>query len=589
MSQNFATSYGIYLKEEWKNKSGLIDPTLFDYLETEEKELYRVFRIGGNDDISKLQFEGNDKLNVVFYTESITFDQSFNIPELIQEKKENFIIIGKIDLGDNIFIEFKIYNYKEGWGKKYNILFNVLEKHPGKPVVFPDIQTIIKKRLLFGLNIYGTQFGEELSERLKTHSKREVDEILFSSDNVRSRRLFSLKTFTKLEKEEQFHENHKLHYQRFFYDERLGEPKVFLTNSGVSSNDTVLIHIVKEVPQLERWKSFDFYYENLPPFMRNHTSLNEKTQVFLASPSILTPRPGIDIKKFTKTLKRDILYFIQNVKNNPDKKYYFVFDITTNLTLSLQDYFTEIPDNLTIVKTYSLTKHQRGDTQYFFGGISLYGNDDGFQNAIPQIIDNQGYNLTREQVLHYPRVRRTEINKNLDNIAKNRRAFKSSFTRYLNKKGLDKLMPKIIDSDYFSIVLIPLPEILYYRKHGDIPKKKMTDIPEDLHLLITSGQNVEGNIIGNDKSYVNSFIFPQILPTQTTIKDTFGLKTHNICSYFSNIGLLYFDEFNPKFKKIESPRISFSIKKDIKGAFELGKKFGEMYFAWILEILEVNK
>jgi len=93
--------------------------------------------------------------------------------------------------------------------------------------------------------------------------------------------------------------------------------------------------------------------------MRNHTSLNEKTQVFLASPSILTPRPSIDIKNFTKTLKRDILYFIQNVKNNPYKKYYFVFDITTNLTLSLHDYFTEIPDNLTIVKTYSLTKHQR--------------------------------------------------------------------------------------------------------------------------------------------------------------------------------------------------------------------------------------
>lgn len=49
-------------------------------------------------------------------------------------------------------------------------------------------------------------------------------------------------------------------------------------------------------------------------------------------------------------------------------------DVTTNLNLDLQEFLGEyIPKNFMIIKTFSLTKHQRGDTNYFLGGMAVYG------------------------------------------------------------------------------------------------------------------------------------------------------------------------------------------------------------------------
>ena len=117
---------------------------------------------------------------------------------------------------------------------------------------------------------------------------------------------------------------------------------------------------------------------------------------------------------------------MKNVLSNPQKKYYLLFDVTTKLDLEVSDWIgSHIPSNLVIAKSYSLTKHQNGETQYFFGGVALYQGDKNAKESIEKNISLDHYHLTPEQTVMYPRVKKTQLQKNIENINANRQAFKA--------------------------------------------------------------------------------------------------------------------------------------------------------------------
>lgn len=585
-SRDFLLQSKSYVKEEWKNTASLVDVSVFSYIEN-IPDRYHLHRVPAEFDFPVLSWD--DKLNVIVCEQSLTFEQYGKIAENIPSNLQNFFLLWKIDLWEGIFMEFKISNYKKWWGNIYHELFDVVTKHPIKPISQADIQTILKKRLEYGYDIYGEYHPEKEIGTFQSFTKQQVQEILFSWNNKKSNKTLKLKTHINPEKKLAYEQKHTFHYQRFFQEENAWTPEIFLTSNGVSANDVVITYFSDQVPNFELWYEYDFYYENIPWFLRRRFQLNADTQVFLASPSILTPFPGKNKKDFQNKLKKDLKIFLKNVQNNPDKKYYLLFDVTTKLDLELKNWIgNDTFPNLVIAKSYSLTKHQRWETQYFFWWVALYNADDNAKTAIEKNISQDDYRLTPEQAVMYPRVTKTQIERNMENINANRKSFKAGFRRYLYSKNFHKFMPEIIDSDYFSILLLPLPEIAYCIKNYKFPTHKLKDFALCDRELLTVGNIDEKHPFWKDKFVLSTFLdYERISHPNMTFKDTFGLKTNNLGSYISNIWLLYFWKFDENLKSIATPRISFWTQKNTKHSYEMWGKFAWMYFMRVLKISEL--
>ena len=94
--------------------------------------------------------------------------------------------------------------------------------------------------------------------------------------------------------------------------------------------------------------------------------------------------------------------------------------------------------------------------------------------------------------------------------------------RYLNSKNFQKFMPEIIDSDYFSIVLLPLPEIAYCMKNYAFPAHKLKDFSQCDRQLLTIGEIDTSHPFGKDQFILSTFLdYERISHPNMTFKDTF--------------------------------------------------------------------
>ncbi len=218
---------------------------------------------------------------------------------------------------------------------------------------------------------------------------------------------------------------HLDHYQKFFSDPESNgiKPDVFLTRSGLSANGAALMLVNDLFNQSERKfaRTYGWYYENEPPKDWAETSVGE-ANIFLVISEPNSPLADSDTDSYFKKRDEDIKNFLAKVRVKTDQKFVIIFDKTTDLLDHSLIPKTDLPPNLLVIETASLTKHQRGGKSYFYGAISIWNNQFS-QETVESYVEDATGSLTPDGIFALPRLTRSEVEKDLENYQKLERTF----------------------------------------------------------------------------------------------------------------------------------------------------------------------
>jgi hypothetical protein len=179
-----------------------------------------------------------------------------------------------------------------------------------------------------------------------------------------------------------FETNHVRHYERILAVEGT-RPHVLLTRSGISANEVAIDAVAKLAGKgAPAYMHRGWYYENersiLTHFSRRHF-LENATCCFV---NLLPCYPerfmrmdtgkSIDEPQYF-TPMQVIQLFLEKADWQRNKQHYLVIDKTSDLLFALPA--SAVPANVTLIETASLTKHQRGARNYFYGLATSRGDD----------------------------------------------------------------------------------------------------------------------------------------------------------------------------------------------------------------------
>lgn len=176
-----------------------------------------------------------------------------------------------------------------------------------------------------------------------------------------------------------------------------------LFSSGTSSSEAVLLALSK-VCSGDAYIHPYWYYENMPTAQQSFCSsdkVTSSTQIVLIN---LEPT-----NFFTFDKSAHIESPIQTISNlaqicheNPETNRYIVIDVTVDPLFRAREHLdNDLPPNLHIIKTLSVSKHQRGGRKYFFG--VAYTTDKKLSQEIIKKRALVGGNIYEPHIVHFPR------------------------------------------------------------------------------------------------------------------------------------------------------------------------------------------
>lgn len=176
-----------------------------------------------------------------------------------------------------------------------------------------------------------------------------------------------------------------------------------LFSSGTSSSEAVLLTLSK-VCNGNTYIHPYWYYENMPTAQQSFCitdKVTRSTQIVLIN---LEPT-----NFFTFDKSANIETPIQTINNlaqicvqNPEINRYAVIDVTVDPLFRVKEHLdNDLPENLHIIKTLSISKHQRGGRKYFFG--IAYTTDEKLSQEIIKNRALVGGNIYEPHVVHFPR------------------------------------------------------------------------------------------------------------------------------------------------------------------------------------------
>ncbi|MBP9780281.1 hypothetical protein KBD33_06745 [Candidatus Gracilibacteria bacterium] len=466
------------------------------------------------------------------------------------------LILGSIDLGENIIIQFSIYdkNFKEEISSKYIQLFQF--SHEEDAITHPDIQSVFRGYLSHGYDILGKKVETATIPEVRNTISGNVEHLLAIMPNKRRlQKIWPLRIGTSEEDVSLILDKHIEHYTRFFEDPIIGKPQILLTNSGAGANNMVSNILKEKIPNKKDWAGLNFYYENARVFGTEQVS--EDTRVLGFCPSHLLPGWNDSDAKLEILYLKEVQKFFQNAQNNLTEEYYLFIDMSTRIEKNISDMIPleDIPTNVTIITTASLTKYQRGELNYFFGSIMVYNNSN-LTHELQKRIDVTIGKLNTDQILALPRLRKSEIIRNSENRQKNREAFESRFKKILSPHSTLP-MPRLIRNDFALFIFLPIPEILYFMEHNTTSQGKSLSIHENTSYIKLN--RIDKNPIGFNPDIVPSFLFPDLLnESGIALRDSFGFPISTTSSIWVAYSTFFSGEDSLKpLKKIEIPRVSF--------------------------------
>lgn len=220
------------------------------------------------------------------------------------------------------------------------------------------------------------------------------------------------------------------HFGREFGEARIwGEPWVRLTRSGVSANQTALAIAEKAIGCPYRVRVMEgpgWYYENGLARVKGK-GLLPVDAVGAAEVLLINAEPNFpDLNSealFTEERDRLVTWFADEAREAEGETRVLVVDKTLDVDYQVERLISEWPENLGLIETMSLTKHQRGDRRYFYGlvvGYNLPEDQCGLDKALVQSrgeLGHLGYanlaKVTRSEVMR----RREEIQRITQEVA----------------------------------------------------------------------------------------------------------------------------------------------------------------------------
>lgn len=330
--------------------------------------------------------------------------------------------------------------------------------------------------------------------------------------------------FSRNSEEEKYMQRHEDHYKSFFRVNGREADEVVLTRSGLSANDITAEAVKDILPSGSKAHiQIGWYYDNLDSIKKNFpiaNKLEDSRALFVNLDSCYPDDP----QEFRAEQLEMIEKFIEQAKKDEANKYVLVVDATTNL---LWGEDMEIPENLILVKTFSLTKHQRGSQNYFFGGAVSW-NSEGLKEKMESRLDKRGGRLMTTGIMNYPRLRRSEMINNIERI----KLLEASFS-----KGLEEGMTDLPEEKKMKIYAYNYYVYAVFPSRFRLEKFPVLDKSIDAPGLIWD------------------------LGDLAEFGDSFGLDQTRVC-------------FVPKDFRTgeEAIRFSFGIKETEERSFELGKK-----------------
>lgn len=356
---------------------------------------------------------------------------------------------------------------------------------------------------------------------------------------------------------QEFYGRLKEHYHALFDREHpvFGSPHLLLTRSGVSANE-VAIRGVSTILGNDKTPAFrvpGWYFENNESIERNFDENGDpqQSQAFFMSyePIAIMFR---DPNAYAVARDESPQFLIDLARRNPRRPYFMVVDKTTNLLYETFQQGQTLPENLTFIETASLTKHQRGGRNYFFGMVLFWGRTPDFFAMKSQLDLSQG-NLTDLEIIHFPRLREREIKRRR---AKFRRLGQAVFESSKAHKQANGSLWDIESYDCYAFIIPPM-DLLIKDYLQDINKKpdQVTRLEKDdfVRYLKERGLDVEGLY---DVCYKIGF------PKGIELGDSFGLdntritaiaggmRSQNTESYFCTLRLSY--GFNSSEEELQS-------------------------------------
>lgn len=193
-----------------------------------------------------------------------------------------------------------------------------------------------------------------------------------------------------------------------------GSPEIRLTRSGVSANETTIRMATATVKDngedsKKAYVMAGWYWETNAVLDASFEVTNdpgESNVIFVnVKPNYPLKIPPSEFFAFRGELVND---FKLRAAKNPNERFVLVIDKTTDLRYQAFDEGEVLPSNLQIIESLSLTKHQRGERNYFYGAILSWG-DDGMQQSLDASLMLSRGTLTETGIVQLPLLARQEM------------------------------------------------------------------------------------------------------------------------------------------------------------------------------------
>lgn len=270
------------------------------------------------------------------------------------------------------------------------------------PVTPCPRQILFAELIRCGINPITPHNEEVLKPVNEKASKEPLNQRLFRSKS-------RLALISSPEQRTSWVETTRLRWKNFIL-EQVGVGDVVLFGSGTSANEAVILALAS-MGRTHVYQHPFWYFENIDSVDISFTTValedisDAEVAFFNLDP---TNHFNIGAPDSDPQVSAVIIDFIRGATIHTERSHVLVVDVTVNPFFSVQELISgEIPSNVVIVKTMSVTKHQQGDRRYFFGLVSVEGQDEDVVQAILREIEEKknqvGGTLYDQHLVHFPR------------------------------------------------------------------------------------------------------------------------------------------------------------------------------------------
>lgn len=292
-------------------------------------------------------------------------------------------------------------------------------------------------------------------------------------------------------------------------------PVVYFTRSGTSANIAAML-LAEEVVGCSQTKvniTSGWYYESPAPEHWVKTDVEEANILcFSIEPSY--PLPYMTKDQYIAEIRDKTRQFIARAKAESQERFVIIVDKTTDLINT--DYLNRenLPENLVLIESASITKYQRGGKNYFFGSIALWGEPIEAE-LVEQSINASSGGMSSDVLYCLPRLRHSEIKRDI----RHNQALARCLVEVLEEmqRDLDQECKWTLQIFNYTAFLVP-PKIIA-ENSGRIGAMNS----------FASLSSLKGNI----ECFVNGADFDRTITDGFEIGDSFGLNATRLTMFAS--------------------------------------------------------